>query len=155
MLLFLAAAGGAVSSSLPLLPPLLPPPLSHCPATSNRQGAGWCGGKQRTKVLLGLAALTPETILWVTRSNPPFRSCLSALKQKCWRFFSSFGFSKVRKMASSRRTSLHPHGEASQSEPNWQAILLCCSNAQTQNSLPAATVVWGLCNRLMFCSEAK
>lgn len=68
MLLFLAAAGGAISSSLPLLPPL---PQSHSPATSNRQGRG---GKPRATVLSGLAALTPETILWVTRSNPPRRS---------------------------------------------------------------------------------
>lgn len=68
LLLFLAAAGGAISSSLPLLPPL---PLSHSPATSNRHGRG---GKPRATVLLGLAALTPETILWVTRSNPPQRS---------------------------------------------------------------------------------
>lgn len=85
-----------------------PPPLSPCPATSNTPG--W-GGKQRAKVLLSLAALTPETIPWVTRSNPPVKSRLCALETKVSENLFWFCCLKIRKMASCRRTSPHPHRE--------------------------------------------
>ena len=119
MLLFLAAAGGAVSSSLPLLPLL---PLSHSPDTSNRQGRG---GKQRAKALLGLAALTPETILWVTRSNPPLRSWPTALETKISEILLGPCFLKIMKMASFKEPySIHTrkHHRVNQTDKQFLAM---------------------------------
>ena len=66
------------------------------------------------EVPLGKTALTPEIILWVTRSHPPLGSWLSALEKKVPEMLFLVLFLKDKKNS----ISPYPHRGASQGEPN-------------------------------------